>query len=182
MTQQTIRDLYEQYSQDMTQGMSEDLAETFTQGLEADMAVAWDHPTLDTAPDEDYGDDSDTDEDEDEDLAPYRPRALTQEIDMDDSLDFHPLNLDDLMGTPSTQVPPRVLHYDESHPFDDSADLSTVFRYLSEDDEPDIALRGPDHPLDDHDEDADRSDEYSSDDDHVDDDPSLAYECWDFQR
>ena len=188
MTQQTIRDLYEQYTQDMTQGMSEDLAETFTQGLEVDMAVAWDHPTLDTAPDDD-----DSDSDTGSDLTPYRPRALTQEIDMDmdmdtdtpldDSLDFHPLRLDDLVENPRSHTLPSVIHYDESHLFDDSEDFSTVFRYLSEDDEPDIALRGPDPPLDDQDEDEDRSDEYSSnDDDQVDDDPSLAYERWDFQR
>jgi len=166
--------------------MSEDLAETFTQGLEADMAVGWDHPTLEEAPDQDE------DQSSDSDLTLYRSRALTQEMDMDmdtdtpldDSLDFHPLNLDDLVENPRshTHTIPRVIHYDESHLLDDSEELSTVFRYLSEDDEPDIALRGPDHPLDDQDEDADRSDEYSSDDDHVDDDPSLAYECWDFQR
>jgi len=186
MTQQTIRDLYEQYTQDMTQGMSEDLAETFTQGLEADMAVGWDHPTLEEAPDQDL------DQSSDSDLTLYRSRALTQEMDMDmdtdtpldDSLDFHPLNLDDLVENPRshTHTIPRVIHYDESHLLDDSEELSTVFRYLSEDDEVDITLRGPDHPLDDQDEDVDRSDEYSSDDDHVDDDPSLAYECWDFQR
>jgi hypothetical protein len=169
----------------MTRGMSEDLAETFTQGLEADMAVGWDHPTLEEAPDQDL------DQSSDSDLTLYRSRALTQEMDMDmdtdtpldDSLDFHPLNLDDLVENPRSHTIPRVIHYDETHLHDDSEELSTVFRYLSEDDEVDITLRGPDHPLDDQDEDVDRSDEYSNDDDdQVDDDPSLAYECWDFQR
>jgi len=185
-TRLTIQELYEQYTRDITQGMSEDFAETFTQGLEADMAAAWDHPVLDAAPDQDE-EASLGDTDTDIDLTPYRLRALTQEMDtetdinmvvLDDSLDFHPLSLDDLVE--NDRVPPSTLqetiHYDESYAFDDSADLSTVFRYLSEDEEVDIDLVGPDHPRDDQD--------YADyhDDDEDDTDPGRGRDYWDYQR